>query len=92
MLVSTPFCVPVALAFVLHMLLFLLLFIAILTCARVAHVIYIGILDQSKDYCTVQVQFDFNRNKYFSSDEALEYGVIDKIIKPPRGRVVATPK
>ena len=40
----------------------------------------------------LQVQFDFNRNKYFSADEAVEYGVIDKVIKPPRGRVVSPPR
>jgi len=39
-----------------------------------------------------KVQFDFNRNKYFSADAALEYGVIDRIIQPPRQRLAATPK
>ena len=31
-----------------------------------------------------EVQRDFNRNKYFSAEEALEYGVIDRILPPPR--------
>ena len=35
-----------------------------------------------------QIQHDFNRNKYFDTQEALEYGVIDRIIKPPRTRVL----
>ena len=35
-----------------------------------------------------QIQHDFNRNKYFDTKEALEYGVIDRIIKPPRTRVL----
>ena len=40
----------------------------------------------------LQIQFDFNRNKYFSAEAALEYGVIDRIIKPPRQRIVAPAK
>ena len=32
----------------------------------------------------MQVQFDFNRNKYFDTDEALEYGIIDQVVKPLR--------
>ena len=31
-----------------------------------------------------EVQRDFNRNKYFSAEEALAYGIIDKILPPPR--------
>ena len=26
-----------------------------------------------------QVQFDFNRNKYFDTKEAVEYGIIDQV-------------
>lgn len=32
----------------------------------------------------LQVAYDFSRNKYFSTEEALEYGVIDNIVKPKR--------
>jgi len=32
----------------------------------------------------VQIQHDFNRNKYFNPQEALEYGLVDRVIKPPR--------
>ncbi len=32
----------------------------------------------------VQVQFDFNRNKYFDTKEALEYGIIDQVVRPLR--------
>lgn len=32
----------------------------------------------------MQVQFDFNRNKYFDTKEALEYGIIDQVVKPLR--------
>ena len=35
-----------------------------------------------KDVATVQR--DFNRNKYFNAEEALAYGVIDRILPPPR--------
>jgi ATP-dependent protease ClpP protease subunit len=35
-----------------------------------------------------QIQHDFNRNKYFDTSEALEYGIIDRVIKPPRTRVL----
>ena len=31
-----------------------------------------------------EVQRDFNRNKYFNAEEALAYGVIDRILPPPR--------
>ena len=31
-----------------------------------------------------QIQHDFNRNKYFNPQEALEYGLVDRVIKPPR--------
>jgi ATP-dependent protease ClpP protease subunit len=31
-----------------------------------------------------QIQQDFNRNKYFNPQEALEYGLVDRVIKPPR--------
>ena len=34
----------------------------------------------------LQVQHDFNRNFYFDANEALEYGIIDRIIKPPRSQ------
>ena len=34
--------------------------------------------------CHVQVQFDFNRNKYFDTKEALEYGIIDQVVRPLR--------
>ena len=27
----------------------------------------------------MQVQFDFNRNKYFDTKEAVEYGIIDQV-------------
>ena len=32
----------------------------------------------------MQIQQDFNRNKYFNPQEALEYGLVDRVIKPPR--------
>ena len=35
---------------------------------------------------SLQVQHDFNRNFYFDANEALEYGIIDRIIKPPRSQ------
>ena len=31
-----------------------------------------------------QVQYDFNRNKYFDTQEALKYGIIDQVVKPPK--------
>ena len=31
-----------------------------------------------------QVQHDFQRNAYFDVDEAIEYGVIDRVLPPPR--------
>ncbi len=31
-----------------------------------------------------QIQYDFNRNKYFTVEEAKEYGLIDTILRPPR--------
>ena len=40
----------------------------------------------------VQVQYDFNRNKYFDAESAREYGVIDKVLKPPRKKLTATPR
>ena len=33
---------------------------------------------------SLQVQRDFNRDKYFDAKEAQEYGIIDHIIRPPR--------
>lgn len=36
----------------------------------------------------VQVQHDFNRNYYFNTQEAKEYGLIDNIIKPPRSAML----
>lgn len=35
------------------------------------------------EVCT-QIQFDFNRNKYFDTKEALEYGIIDQVVRPLR--------
>ena len=32
----------------------------------------------------LQIQYDFNRNKYFDANAALEYGLIDKVLTPPR--------
>ena len=32
----------------------------------------------------MQIQFDFNRNKYFDTKEALEYGIIDQVVRPLR--------
>ena len=32
----------------------------------------------------LQIQFDFNRNKYFDTKEALEYGIIDQVVRPLR--------
>ena len=32
----------------------------------------------------MQVQFDFNRNKYFDTKEAVEYGIIDQVSAPHR--------
>lgn len=40
----------------------------------------------------LQVQYDFNRNKYFDAESAREYGIIDKVLKPPRKKLTATPK
>ena len=31
-----------------------------------------------------QIQRDFNRNKYFNPQEAVEYGLVDQVIRPPR--------
>jgi ATP-dependent Clp protease protease subunit len=31
-----------------------------------------------------KIQHDFNRNKYFTAQSAQEYGLIDRILKPPR--------
>lgn len=39
-----------------------------------------------------KVQYDFNRNKYFDAESAREYGIIDKVLKPPRKKLTATPK
>lgn len=36
----------------------------------------------------LQVQHDFNRNYYFNTQEAKEYGIIDNIIKPPRSAML----
>ena len=36
----------------------------------------------------MQVQHDFNRNYYFNTQEAKEYGIIDNIIKPPRSAML----
>ena len=35
------------------------------------------------DLC-LQIQFDFNRNKYFDTKEAMEYGIIDQVVRPLR--------
>ncbi|DBA75091.1 hypothetical protein WJX77_004427 [Trebouxia sp. C0004] len=35
-----------------------------------------------------RVQHDFNRNYYFNTQEAKEYGIIDNIIKPPRSAML----
>lgn len=35
-----------------------------------------------------RVHHDFNRNKYFSAQEALDYGLIDRILKPPRSQAL----
>lgn len=32
----------------------------------------------------VQIQYDFNRNKYFDTKEAQEYGIIDQVVRPLR--------
>ena len=32
----------------------------------------------------MQIRFDFNRNKYFDTKEALEYGIIDQVVRPLR--------
>lgn len=37
-----------------------------------------------------QVAFDLRRNLYMTTDDALEYGVIDTIVKPLKGRMKAT--
>ncbi len=37
---------------------------------------------------SAQIQHDFNRNKYFDTSEALEYGIIDRVIRPPRTQVL----
>ena len=31
-----------------------------------------------------RIQHDFNRNCYFNTEEAVSYGLIDKILPPPR--------
>lgn len=36
-----------------------------------------------------KVQTDFNRNKYFSAKTAQEYGLIDRILKPPRRQTLS---
>lgn len=35
-----------------------------------------------------KVAYDFSRNKYFDAKEALDYGVIDNIVKPARAQAV----
>lgn len=35
-------------------------------------------------WCAAQIQYDFNRNKYFDAKGALEYGLIDRVLDPPR--------
>lgn len=35
-------------------------------------------------FVRAQVQFDFNRNKYFDAHSAKEYGIIDNVLRPPR--------
>lgn len=35
---------------------------------------------------SVQVQHDFNRNKFFDAQEAKDYGIVDQIIRPPRSQ------
>lgn len=46
------------------------------------------VMEASAD-CTcraLQIQRDFNRNMYFNPQEALEYGLIDNILRPPRSQ------
>jgi ATP-dependent Clp protease, protease subunit len=45
-----------------------------------------GVLSQATGQSLAKVQHDFNRNKYFDTHEALEYGIIDTIIRPPRSQ------
>jgi ATP-dependent protease ClpP protease subunit len=38
----------------------------------------------SHERFALQIQHDFNRDKYFSPEEAKEYGIVDTILKPSR--------
>ena len=49
---------------------------------------HVHVLQPSTDcLCWVpQIQKDFNRNKYFNPQEALDYGLIDNVLRPPRSQ------
>lgn len=40
----------------------------------------------------VQINKDLSRMKRFNAQEALEYGLIDRIVRPPRIKADAPPK
>ncbi|KAK9814397.1 hypothetical protein WJX72_005299 [[Myrmecia] bisecta] len=42
------------------------------------------VLAQATAQPVEKIQHDFNRNKYFDTEEAKAYGLIDQVIKPPR--------
>lgn len=42
------------------------------------------VLSQATGKPIEKIQFDFNRNKYFDTKEAVEYGIIDQVVRPLR--------
>lgn len=47
-----------------------------------------AVLSNSTGQSYEKVFSDFGRNKYFNAQEALEYGIVDKIIKPSRSKIL----
>jgi ATP-dependent Clp protease protease subunit len=47
-----------------------------------------GVMGQAMGKSVDQIKHDFNRDRYFSPDEAVKYGVIDKIIYPKRSAML----
>lgn len=47
------------------------------------------VLADATDKPIDKIQYDINRNKYFTVEEAKEYGLIDTILRPPRMNVTS---
>lgn len=47
-----------------------------------------AVLSSSTGQTYEKVFSDFGRNKYFNAEEALEYGIVDRIIKPSRSKIL----